>query len=143
MKMNTKEIYRDLFYFIHRNDFETIDEYLLNASEKDVNIKDVHGNTPLHYFAANGNSHDLKNFLLKGASTSTRNKYNQTPLIYAVVHMLDEGYSLDGFEKIIQLLVRYSSSDDSDVTALYEFTTQEENKILDDVVKYIESLRSE
>jgi ankyrin repeat protein len=118
--------------------FEDLDEYLLTASPSDVNTSDSLGNTMLHYCASYANDYYVEKLLLKGADANIRNKYYQTPLVFMLVYMMKERFEVEQYHETIRLLV--GSTDDPDLTYLYELTTPKDNEILDPVIAYISSL---
>lgn len=61
----------------------TKDSNLLNTliENIDINAKDYHGNTPLHYAAEFGKTKMVERFLKRGASVNTKDSYGYTPLM--------------------------------------------------------------
>ena len=72
----------------------------------DVNAKDKHGMTPLHFAAGNGNSRNIKYLLNKDAVVDARSDDCKTPLIYAaefacsdaMIMLLDAGADVNAHD---------------------------------------------
>ncbi len=52
----------------------------------DINVRDVLGNTALHYAVANNNIYAVKSLLMRGADINIQNEEGNTPLHYAVCY---------------------------------------------------------
>jgi Ankyrin repeats (3 copies) len=71
---------------------------LLISLIKDVNIKDIEGNTPLHFAVASQSYITIKHLLIKGGDKSMLNNNNDSPLTMAI---------RTGGQDIIKLIVRF------------------------------------
>ena len=89
------------------------DVLIAAMTESELNIKDIWGNTALHYAAQYENIHILYNLLRKGVDVNIKNNKGQTPIFTSIkIHNLDA---------VIQLLVNHSDiriKDNQDVSPL-------------------------
>jgi hypothetical protein len=68
------------------NGLTTSVKRLLSIRNINVNVKDVYGETPLHWAAKNGHVEIARVLLQNGAEVNVRNNYGNTPLHYAAIH---------------------------------------------------------
>jgi len=82
---------------VKSNNFNVILSGGFTYYENDVNVKDVHGNTPLYYAARNGNKEICEFLLNHHAKVNIRCKGGNTPLHMAFASgqvMVKKKYSL-------------------------------------------------
>jgi hypothetical protein len=113
--MNVKMGRRGMTQLHHcaENGFTTSVKRLLSIRNINVNVKDVSGDTPLHYAARNGHIEISHLLLQNGAEVNVRSMWGRTPLHYAasqghidILHLLVEnGADLeaqdDGGERVL------------------------------------------
>ena len=115
--MNVKMGRRGMTQLHHcaENGFTTSVKRLLSIRNINVNVKDVSGDTPLHYAARNGHIEISHLLLQNGAEVNVRSMWGRTPLHYA---------ASQGHIDILHLLVEngadLEAQDDDGMRALHD-----------------------
>jgi hypothetical protein len=88
---------RTQLHFCARNGLTTSVKRLLSIRNINVNVKDVNGETPLHYAAANSHVEIARLLLQNGADVNAKDRWDRTPLHIAafrghvdILHLLVE-----------------------------------------------------
>ena len=107
-------ITKGLFLFHCEEGSSVLLKSILKKNPEYINLVDNHGNTPLFLAIKQRNYDLLKFFHSKGADVNTKNKSNQTPLLWAtanedlqgVKYLLDLGANINCLDNVILLLIK-------------------------------------